>query len=185
MASSIIVALLFIFPFFIEIGLPSFVISVMQYLLSWWMGVIIADVFTGRIRIQFRYLAIPAIIIPSMAIWGGRIQNSIVADTLWALGFAGLLSFVFFLYGKNLRVIFLEKLSWLGECSYTLYILHFPIFVFLNGMLLEKTTNVMPKTQLLIILFSLIMVAIAYGIHFVIEKPFSQKKPYADLALLN
>lgn len=101
---------------------------------------------------------------------------SIYKDLITSLAFFGLLSYFLYLNENKRKMNVLRKLNWLGSCSYTLYVIHFPILVFINGFVLSKSENAMPK-NLYYFWFAIIFCTFfAYCIHFFTEKNFLNKK---------
>jgi peptidoglycan/LPS O-acetylase OafA/YrhL len=187
--SWILVAGLFIVSFFVGVSPLQFFMGVFQYLLAWWLGVILADVYTQRVRFTHIQLAFPVILLPIMIIAGKRIQSDLAADIVWATGFFGLLNLLFYARSKGAGLGLLAKLKWLGDCSYTLYITHFPLTVFLNGVILYYYHNEMPRTLVFIFIAIPLNILLAYLLHFVIERPFissarpARKKPVPGASL--
>lgn len=153
-----------------------FLILVLIYLLSWWMGTVLADIYSGRLKWKFSWLSPLVLLIPVMLVKGTLIGTESIRDVVWGLGFTGLIATCFWLQEKGIYFRFMKKIKWLGDCSYTLYIIHFPLFVFLNGFLLSRNNNQMPRTQLYIIAGIGIALLLSYLLHFVIERPFIQAK---------
>ena len=165
-------AMLFVlsfFPAFFPIKLLSDVFSMM---LLWWFGVLLADVFTGRIQgVSFGALSILIVAIPLALL--KPTHHTILLDSIWAVGFVGLLSACFALQTRGFRLVILEKLDWLGNFSYTLYAVHFPILVFLSGCLMQYSTDKMlPHHSFFVLLALPIPTIIAYFLYFLVEKPF-------------
>jgi peptidoglycan/LPS O-acetylase OafA/YrhL len=173
--SGIVVVSIFIASLFVSFPAAiSFIQSVLQYLLFWWFGALLADIYTKRSTLSYSYLSAFIIILPFMAVFGERwVSNTMVSDGIWALGFFGLLNFFFFLQQKGFRLNFMKRLKWLGDCSYTLYIIHFPILVFINGIILHSNGNQMPKSFIYVLLVIPFIIFISYVIHFFVEKPFT------------
>lgn len=154
-------------------AIAPFFFSVFQYLLSWWLGAVTADIYTRRIRVNPLYFSVFAVFIPLMIVKPGIVQNDALYDTLWAVGFFGLVNLLLWWKARrpaSLRA--LEKIKWLGDCSYSLYVTHFPILVLLNGILLHYTANRMPQVQWLFIAVSLLLIGWGYIIYRLIERPF-------------
>jgi len=170
-----------IFLYFLGLILPESVfplfVQVCTYLLSWWIGCVVADILTRRIRVETRYLSLLVLVFPFLLLFGHSIPSVIVVDTFWAVGFGGFLCLLLFLQDKNVSLHYLARLKWLGDCSYTLYVTHFPFFVFFNGIILANSNNIMPKHFLFVFLGIVFAVAFAWGSHFFVELPFVRSGP--------
>jgi peptidoglycan/LPS O-acetylase OafA/YrhL len=151
----------------------SFPINIVGYLLSWWFGVVLADIYTKRIDIN-PILFAPLTLIVAILSMKINMASDILFDTFWALSFFGLLNFFFFLQTKGIHFSFLNRFKWLGDCSYTLYVTHFPILVFINGIVLYYNANQLPMTQIFIPLATLFCLVCAYRLHFFTEKKTNQ-----------
>ena len=144
--------------------------EVLAALLSWWLGTLLADIYTKRLKVSFLYLS-PLTLFIFIAPLSDKIEFlKFNTDNISALGFFGLLSLLFYLQSKGVRLNKISNLRWLGEFSYTLYIIHVPILVFISGFLLSKSNNNLPKTQGYIFLGIFIPMIIAYYLHFYTEK---------------
>jgi peptidoglycan/LPS O-acetylase OafA/YrhL len=142
--------------------------EVASLLLSWWLGVLLAEVWVGRIRLHWGYLMLLTPVL-SLGLLGTG-QHPVVNDTFCALGFMGLLAFCFWLQIQGVQLIALDRLKWLGDCSYTLYIVHFPVLVWLSGWVIQS------KGQLPAHFWYVMVVILAWLLHFVVEKPFVSRK---------
>ncbi|SFE03088.1 Peptidoglycan/LPS O-acetylase OafA/YrhL, contains acyltransferase and SGNH-hydrolase domains [Chitinophaga sp. CF118] len=164
--------------------------QVVACLLSWWIGGFAADIYSGRVKIK-RYFLYPLIvIIPFIPAVHVSPVSNLLRDQIVAFGFMGLL--VLLLDYKNNKIVqSFGNLKWLGDCSYTLYLVHAPLLILANGILLRATNNVMPRSFVYVWLAVAGAVIIAYGLHFIVEKPFvsatkkvSSKQPEVMPALV-
>jgi len=138
-------------------------------LICWWLGTLLADIYVGRIKQSFLLLAPLSIALLVLPFFSKYIP--MYKDLFCALGFLGILSIFFHLKSLNASIVnTLEKLQSLGKFSYTLYIIHFPILVFMNGFLLSRNNNQMPKNQYFIVIAILVCCLLAYLLHFITEK---------------
>ena len=150
-----------------------FLSAVMQNFTLWYIGSILADIYVGRIKIKQLYLIPFILFIPFEMLFQSHFNN-FAGDLFWAIGFFGFLNLMFWMKEKGFQFSLLCKLSWVGACSYTIYIIHFPILVFLNGIVLNQNNNLMPHTQIFIYITVGFIICIAYLLHFLIEKPFQR-----------
>lgn len=168
-----IMFILFIGSFFPSIWPIKLLQQIFGLMLSWWMGALLADIYTGRIKINFKWLTpLTILIIPSLLKW---IVDPIISDTLIALGFSGIIAICFFLQEKNIELKPLNQLKWLGDMSYTLYVIHFPILVFISGWIIQRNTHL--PSHFAWVAFGIITTMIfAWISHYIVEKPFLRKR---------
>lgn len=168
------VVLLFIASFFGPLWQGLFLRPIFSYLLSWWLGALLADLYIGRFSLRFAFLT-PLIVLLPLAHRLGR-GSTIIVDTLMAFGFVGVLALCFHLSttGKSLKL--LEKLKPMGDFSYSLYVLHCPIFVLLSGFLMAHNQGNLPAHFGWAFLAVFVAVGVAYLAHLMVEKPFTRKK---------
>ena len=144
--------------------------QVFALMLSWWFGALLADTFTKRISISFIYLTPLAIgLIPGLFF---AFPSTIINDTFCAIGFVGILSICFASLERGRTLAILNQLKWLGDCSYTLYVIHFPLIVLFSGWLMWRDP-LLPSHFGFVWLGIIGSVLIAYAIHFLVEKPFT------------
>jgi peptidoglycan/LPS O-acetylase OafA/YrhL len=147
-----------------------FLRGIFSMMLCWWLGVLLADVCTGRIRIPYSRVALLLAAAPAAPF----VRNPAVADLLTALAMTGGIAACFRLLetGRSLRL--LERLGGLGDISYSLYVIHFPIFVFLSGWLIRRSPgHRLPMHSGWIVLGTAIVLSVAYVAHLLVEKPFT------------
>ena len=173
--SSLLILILFIagaFPFLWPVSLLKDIFSSM---LSWWLGVLIAEVIAGRLKVSLKYFSIFSFLLYFLFAFVFKLEYC--ADLQIALLFSAIISLLLWFNSTGKRFYFLEKLKPFGDFSYTLYIIHFPIFVFASGLIMKYNNNTLPMNSYFIIIGIIVAIVISYIVHFLVEVPFTKSNP--------
>lgn len=151
--------------------------SVFNYLLCWSLGALLADVLLEKINLY--WFIIPLIICVTELTINRVGNNSVyqlaIFDTLIGFVFTALLfALLKFKALFSLHRLF-DRFNLLGDCSYTLYVIHVPILVMINGIVLSFTGNRMPENFFIMFISITFVLIVAYLVHFLTEIPFRRK----------
>lgn len=152
--------------------------AVFSSIISWWAGVLLAEVYTKRIGIGLLNFAGISILgfflLPFLPFY------SDLYDFRIALLLTSMISCILYFQSKNISFKLIEIFKFFGDFSYTLYIIHFPILVFISGIVLKFNQNHLPKHSFFVLLGILVSLVISYLIHFLVELPFMKSKTSKD-----
>jgi peptidoglycan/LPS O-acetylase OafA/YrhL len=167
--------LLFVLSFLPNVMPVLLVRDIFSMMVCWWLGVLLADIYAGRVNIPFKYPALLVLLMPVNFIHPltGTWE---INDFLFAIGFFGFLACCFALKEKGYQLKMLHKLKWLGDCSYTLYVIHFPVLMLMGVWVASHNGGNLPMSFLPMLAGMIITVILAYLLHFITEKPFLVKK---------
>lgn len=155
--------------------------KVFGLMLCWWLGGLLADVYTQRIRIPYLLLSLPALLLfPLILGYCNNIRFELIS-LLWALAFTGTFSFLFFCQEKGIKLKALESLKWLGDLSYSLYVIHMPIIVFISGWLMNTNKGNLPQNFIFVFSGIIFVLIISYFTSLLIEKPFLNKSKKREI----
>jgi peptidoglycan/LPS O-acetylase OafA/YrhL len=148
--------------------------AVFSSIISWWAGVLLAEVYSKRIGIGLLNFAMINILgfflLPFLPIY------SDLYDFRIALLLTALISCILYFQSKNISFKLIENFKFFGDFSYTLYIIHFPILVFISGMVFKFNQNQLPKHSIFVFLGIIVSLGVAYLTHFLVELPFMKQK---------
>ncbi len=152
--------------------------AVFSSIISWWAGVLLAEVYTKRIGLGLLNFAginiLGFFLLPFLPFYRD------LYDFRIALLLTSLISCILYFQSKNISFKLIENFKFFGDFSYTLYIIHFPILVFISGLVLKFNQNHLPKHSFFALLGILVSLLIAYLIHFLVELPFMKPKTSKD-----
>jgi peptidoglycan/LPS O-acetylase OafA/YrhL len=149
--------------------------AVCQLMIVWWLGALLARRFVAGGSVRYttlRWLTLALVVIP---FWRGMPPTR---DIVVGVGFVGLLSACFSqLEGVRASrwLTLLARARPLGTMSYTLYVLHFPILVFISGCLMKRSGGPLPAHFGWAAAGILLSLAAAYAAHFAVERPFTSR----------
>lgn len=167
---TIALIVLYCFTIFLPNWPLDIVREIFNGMLAWWLGVLLAEIFMGRINLPFKYV-IPA----CLALSFGLAFKPIFHDLSIALLFSAILSLFLLLTERGNRLRLLVGLKPIGDISYTLYITHFPILVFCSSLLMKHNNGMLPTKSFFIIPGVAICLIAAYCFSFITERPFVRK----------
>lgn len=149
--------------------------DVFTAMLAWWLGALLADIFAQRLKWRWRWVAVGAGLTGVLALRCAGPLRVIGMGLLFSAVLAG----GFLLQERKIRLLWLEKLKPLGDMSYTLYVTHFPILVLAGGWLMSRSPKgVLPQHFGWVFCGIVVTSAVAYGLHFVVERPFLSRVPH-------
>ncbi len=135
-----------------------------SYWASWYLGAWIAErEIKGAARPRAGIVGIVSMVLLAL---GCAAPTQYLAFQLWALAFAPVL--VMMLQARASGSLAMRALETVGAFSYSLYIVHIPIFVFLVSWLFD---SVKPESILWSMGFFVIALACAYVFHRLVERP--------------
>ena len=187
-----VVAGLYLFSFRINNPLLKLPKCIFHDMALWWLGALLAEIYAGRTRISFAQLAPLAMFIPIAMVFALLHQTGLsrsaslgqdgdIGQAMFGLGFAGLIATAFWVQRRYSWSPF-AKLKWLGEMSYTLYVIHLPIATFVCAIVLRwlgprAIWQRLATTPAILVL----ILVIAYFLHLFVERPFLAKSRRASL----
>jgi peptidoglycan/LPS O-acetylase OafA/YrhL len=179
-----LVLLLYFISFYQVVLFPFLLWKVLDSFIIWWLGVCLAEIWTNRSRdtknmnSYLHFLSFLLLFAFFLKEKDSAISLYLLRynDIFWGIGFVGLISFLLTLNTLHPIIKFLNWVKPLGDCSYTLYLIHGTIFIFIAGGLISKTGG-LPHHHFYVILAAIGVSIIAYLLHFLIEKPFINTKP--------
>jgi peptidoglycan/LPS O-acetylase OafA/YrhL len=190
MLATFTVAVLFLLSWLVKPGdgHAFHVAQIFTGLFTWWLGALLADIYTGRIRVRWTLLApltallaVLPVATPALGRHWPPLAHGWIPDTLYGLGFAGLFAACFALRERGWPLTLLGRLKPLGDMSYTLYIAHMPILVFIGGWLMSRSRDgVLPQTFGWIAVGAIACLLVSWLAHFAVEKPFTTRKARAS-----
>jgi len=171
-----LMAVLFVASFFPS-GWPLRLLQdVFNSMLAWWLGALLADVFAGRIKWRWHWIAAGAGLAGALALGcAGPLH-----DLGMGLVFSAVLAAGFLLEERQVHLLWLDKLKPLGDMSYTVYVTHFPILVLFSGWLMSRSSKgLLPQHFGWVVCGVAFTIMVAYALHFVVERPFLRQAPRA------
>lgn len=173
--ATLLMTLLFVLSFFGALWPMLLLRSVFSAMLFWWFGALLADIYTGKIPISFKILC-PLIgalfFLPLFP--GGTVLN----DLVWSIFFVGVISVCFVIQGLRAKLLTpLVKLKWLGDMSYSLYVIHFPVLILMSGWLMSRSPDhSLPSGFGYLVAGMCLIMASAYLAHLAVERPFISRR---------
>lgn len=143
------------------------VIVFASYWASWYLGAWVAELQVAGVQIAKRRLYVASVVL-LLAGCAVSFRSQYGAFQLWALAFApALFAMVTGTVARSAtRVV--RMLAKVGEFSYSLYIVHLPVFVLLTSALFHSRK---PDSILYSIGFFFVAFAVAWVFHLVVEQP--------------
>lgn len=148
--------------------------EVFAFLPCWWLGCIAADIYTGRLKRKEYIILLPLFLIAILSILF-YFKGGIIGDYIWSIFFF-ILTLHLSLLSKSESLTILSKFHFLGTFSYTLYVIHFPILIFLSGYAFKLNNSQLPNHFGYVLLGVSISLVLAWLCHFIVEKPFITKR---------
>jgi peptidoglycan/LPS O-acetylase OafA/YrhL len=174
LAGFTIICGLYMLSFFPSVWPNKLALDIFSSMIIWWLGVILADLYTDRLKLKLVYFTPLILVIPIIILLDHRFKDQ-VNDLMWGLGFFGFLAFFLELIKRNKLPKVITKFQQLGSFSFTLYIIHTPILVFMSGFLLSRQKQ-LPLTFEFVFLGIVICLVFSWAVHFIIEKPFTNNR---------
>ena len=178
--TSSLVLILFLISFFKAQLAPLLLWKVLNSFVIWWLGAGLVEIWVNRAtttRKLYAFLPYCVCVLPIAFYLKEKNIESLyqILDFIFGIGFTGLIAVCLQLNPRHIIIRVLNFLKPLGDCSYTLYLIHVPIFVFVSGWLINSN-GVLPKNQYYVIIGSILVTILAYLLHFIIEIPFAKSK---------
>jgi peptidoglycan/LPS O-acetylase OafA/YrhL len=176
-----LVVLLFVISFALQPEWLNLAQLVFGSLLAWWIGAVLADVVTGRIAITLWKVGLASLLLLPLAPtpFVTVPLPQVIQDVLWAAAFAGVIALLLAWQRRGGSLRPLERISFLGDMSYTLYVIHYPIIIFLTGWYVNQFGE-RPITTEWVFIGTAICMLVAWGAHYLVEKPFVARRPIFD-----
>jgi len=160
------------FPFLWPLQLLQ---DVFTSMLAWWFGALLADVFVGRLRWPLAMVAAVTFVAGVLALLCGGQMHVIGMGLI----FTAVLAIGLWLTGRKVRLTWLDNLKPLGDMSYTLYVIHFPVLVLASGWLMSRSpAGLLPQHFGWVFAGMIATTLLAYGLHFIVERPFLSRVPH-------
>jgi len=156
-------------------------LDVLSAIFVWWLGALLAEVYVGRLRIAYWKIALMTVLLPVAAIASSLGHE--LPWPVWGLGFSGLIAACFAAQERGWSLSLLERLRPLGDCSYTLYVIHAPIVMLISGWLMSRSPTGELPTNPAWTLCVLGIIPLAYVAHLLVERPFLRPQPRASLSV--
>ncbi len=145
-----------------QIVLPNFYFPVLsaifQKMIIWWMGVLLAELFYFNKFGTLKLISCLLLIIPIALLF---FEHSIWSDLLWGIGFVGLLALCLQANSESFLIKKLNSFHYFGNGSYTLYLIHSPVLIFIHGYLLTINHGVLPNTYWWMIIVTISMILLS------------------------
>lgn len=168
-----LVITLFFMSIFINIESSVFLFlrQVFSLMICWWLGVFLAEIYVGKIQLKLRFVYFFSVAFLFLPI----VDSDLFCDILVSIGLLGVIGVLISLEPKlYMGHMLFKTLFFLGNISFSVYIIHMPILVFLSGFLMNRNNGSLPQSQIYIIMGVLISILAAIFVYYVSERP-SQK----------
>ena len=152
---------------------------VFVYFVIWCLGALCADLYAQReiLRISSWSGAISIALVLAMIFLGSRVPGR-YAVLPWGLAFFLLFHYLLLPLPANpiRRLVqrFFIGLAPSAKFSYTLYLVHFPLATLISAVYLDQF-SVLPSTLHLVVVIAGMCIIIAYGLSWLVERPFLGK----------
>jgi peptidoglycan/LPS O-acetylase OafA/YrhL len=180
--ATLILVALFLLSFLPWSGVFLLAKTLFSLMLSWWFGALLADIYVGRITFKFWKIGLLSLLLPILLPLVIPISTLsapflTLEDIAWGVGFAGLIAACLSWQNRGGSLRILETFKPLGDCSYTLYVIHFPILTLLSGYVMSRASDgLLPRDFGWTFVGVALCLAIAFGLHFFTERPFIARR---------
>lgn len=148
--------------------------QVFGMLLVWWIGALVAEAYARGMRNSLGALGLAALPLPFMLLLKDRF---FIPVELFAIAFAGVIGAGLWwrMSGGKLQV--LDRLSWLGDMSYSLYVSHMPLLYLGGGLLMARSADGrLPQSFGPFVFGVTICMLFSYAMHLIVERPFTASR---------
>jgi peptidoglycan/LPS O-acetylase OafA/YrhL len=146
--------------------------QVFTLMIVWWIGALLAELHVRQKHREMRLVALLALVLPYAVLFKERHR---LPPELFGVAFSGVIAAGFAWQATVGRLTLLDRLKWLGDMSYSLYVCHMPILVFGGGWLMSRSPVAeLPRTFLWLALGVGVCLLVAFVVHLFAERPFTR-----------